>query len=393
MSRDVARERSQASAEDESVTASELSSRFRPIKRLLRPEYWKQRLRPRDRAMLISDTDVLAEIYQALLGRDPDDVGLRDYLRRFRSKELSLTEIVHFIATSEEATKRLGAERAPQWLFRSSAFQTILEQAWQTKVDRRRPLFFLHIMKTGGTSLRDALQQFVEPERCLTDLFLDQFVALPEYVLSAMTLVAGHLPYEAVELLPPGFAVCTVIRDPVDRTISHYWHLRSNRAALGRDLSIEEFVTSPRWRAASANYQARQLVHRIGISRAWVDYSPRGRLGRSESTDPSLPVQSLFDTAPLSISDDALEREALERLNHIELVGVTEHLDRLIAEVSAMWDVEHSSALVPARVGAGRPSISDVPQDLIEMIREQNAVDRALYELARERALGAVRTK
>jgi hypothetical protein len=246
----------------------------------------------------------------------------------------------------------------------------------------------LHIMKTGGTSLVDGLRSLVSPRPCLTEILLDDLVSVPDYVLEHVPLVAGHFGYEGRKVLPSRFATCVVLRDPVERTLSHYAHLRRDPEVMAHypDLSLEEFLRSPRWRTLFNNYQARQLVHEVRLDRAWVDFSPEDefrRLGPPFPPEHHLPLQSLFDCAPLRHEPEELLARALERLDTIEFVGVTEHLDGLFASVARSWGIDDPPPLPTLQVGHGRPAAGDVPRRLIEIIREDTAVDSAVYDRAR----------
>jgi len=142
------------------------------------------------------------------------------------------------------------------------------------------PLYFLHIMKTGGTALTTALAQINNSHASVsvTDLFLDQFVTRDAEQWRAVGFVTGHLPWEARELLPADTRTLTVLRDPVDRTLSHYWQLSVNPDVLAESpgFSLEEFVDSPRWNTLCRDYQARQLAHRVDLANAGKTYAPAG---------------------------------------------------------------------------------------------------------------------
>jgi hypothetical protein len=254
-----------------------------------------------------------------------------------------------------------------------------------------RPVSVLHIMKTGGTSLVAGLRALAEPRPCVTEIFLDEFVSLPRERLERAALVSGHLPYEAQQLLPPGFAVCVVLRDPVDRTLSHFAEVRRNPEVVAEspDFSLEEFLESPRWRTLYENYQARQLAHEVQLDRAGVDYVPAerfARLGPPFPREHPLPLQSYFDCSPLASNPDELLRRGRERLDELEFVGVTEKLENVFTAVARSWGVLDPSPLPRLQVSGDRPRANDLPDSILERIRDATAVDRALYERARELA-------
>lgn len=256
------------------------------------------------------------------------------------------------------------------------------------------PLYFVHIMKTGGTALTAALARLNDEAGrgpSVTELFLDQFVARDAKEWEHTGFVTGHLPWEARERLPARTRTLTVLRDPVDRTLSHYWQLSINPdvTAESPGFSLEEFVDSPRWNTLCRDYQARQLAHRVDLANADTGWSPAERfasLGPPFPLEHQYPLQSLFDCAPLLLTGAALQEAALAALADIEFVGVTEHLDSLYGEVArAVFGVADPQPLGRENRSEDRPRRLDLAPALLERIEAMTAVDRVLYEAARAR--------
>jgi hypothetical protein len=177
------------------------------------------------------------------------------------------------------------------------------------------------------------------------------------------------------------------LRDPVERTLSHYAHLRRNPAVLAEapDFSLDDFLESPRWNTLARDYQARQLVHEVELAGAGTEFSPAERfrgLGPPFPPEHELPLQSFFDCSPLSVAPDELPESALERLESIEFVGVTERLDGLFARVARAWGFDDPGSLPRLQVSPDRLSRAELPPRLVERIEEATAIDRELYRLA-----------
>jgi hypothetical protein len=263
---------------------------------------------------------------------------------------------------------------------------------------RREPralLYFMHIMKTGGTALTTTLARLCEVAQArasVTELFLDQFVLRDPRQWAEVGFVTGHLPWEVRELLPSGTRAVTVLRDPVERSLSHYWQLSVNPdvQAESPGFSLEEFVESPRWNTLCRDYQARQLAHRIDLAQAGKSYAPAERFARLGPPFPpghQYPLQSLFDCSPLTMTGQYLERAALQSLSEIEFVGVTEHLDALYREVTErVWSLTDVPDLGRENAAPDRLRRATASADLVRRIEEMTAVDHALYEEARRRA-------
>ncbi len=329
-----------------------------------------------------SDEEFVAAAFGAALKRPADAEALRVHvglLRSGRSREEVLTGIVD----STEAARHLVY---------SPGVRSLAQEFWERRRHAGpdvRPIYFLHIMKTGGTSVAQALAGIASAWPRLGDLLLDHLVCLPRPLVNQALLVSGHLPYEAVELLPPGGALCTIVRDPVDRTLSHHAHLNADLAAAGRPgVTIDEFLADGRWGPLWRDYQVRQLAGRLGAADAWTGFSPVERAAPRDlsPSDRAYPLQSLFDSAPI---DDAaaLAATALARLDTFELVGVTDDLDALVGRAAAFWRQPAPAPIGRLRASDGRLRREDVPAATVAAIRAGTPGDAALYERARELAL------
>lgn len=319
-------------------------------------------------------------LYRAVLGRPVDPSGLAWQLDRLAAGSTPDAILDELLASTEAADRRRAVTR--------DAARALLSARWHDAAAPTPPLVFLHVMKTAGTSLKTALKSWWQPDRCLIDLFLDDLVLLPDRLLRAAPLITGHLPFEALRVLPGPVRSVAVLRDPVERTLSHYIHLRDTPAVRREqeELSLDEFLAAPRWSTLATNYQARHLGHEIGLSEAWVTYSPPQRfaaLGPPFPPDHELPLQSLFDCTPLP-GDDCLFRAASAHLDAIDHVGTTERLSSLVEEVAAALG-RRPPGLDRLNVSTGRLTAADLPHELRRRIQAQNAVDQELYDRARTR--------
>jgi hypothetical protein len=125
-------------------------------------------------------------------------------------------------------------------------------------------------MKCGGTSVRAGLSALADGEGGTAGIFeLDGEAAkraaggknpdnwrfrdalLPYVVTTARpAVVLGHFRYrDRYERLLDGATLVTVLRDPVERLVSLYKYRRFKEGVdVPVDLSLEEFLQTPRWR-------------------------------------------------------------------------------------------------------------------------------------------------
>lgn len=277
-----------------------------------------------------------------------------------------------------------------------------LEPARVATVERRAPLIhLLHIMKTGGTSLTNALFDAAEQAEMglpRSGVFLDELIRLDPAGWPSIALVAGHLPYEARELLPSDTVSVTVLRDPIERTLSHFAEVSRNPAVRMEhpDLTVEQFVELPRWRTLVEDYQVRQLAHRIGLAGAGTEWDPAERyeeLGPPFPPEHELPLQCYFDCSPLPDDRSRLLDDALTNLASVEVVGTVEELDVVHRQVVRYWPGANRWTVGRDQVSDNRLGRHDLPIRLLRRIDAATQADRELYDEARRRSTVARRTE
>src|SRR5262245_34850495 len=123
-----------------------------------------------------------------------------------------------------------------------------------------RAVIFLHLPKTGGTTLSAILERQYRPDQVLPirgdvrsnrgDMVFDVLRSVPQERIASLRLVSGHIPYGMHELLPAPSLYITLLRDPVQRALSQYRHVLRDRTHYLHDLvvrnkmAVEDFVSS-----------------------------------------------------------------------------------------------------------------------------------------------------
>ena len=158
--------------------------------------------------------------------------------------------IKHRTTTSKDLPARGIAQH---WRRASAAFgkarlsiSAPVGSAPREQFDPSRPLVFLHIPKTAGTSLVAALIDTLHPRTVIGGfdrvLFgdYDDFTSFDEALrrevhlspdtLAAADLISGHIAYSSLRQRFPGAQFVTVLREPISRLLSHwlYWRGQSD---------------------------------------------------------------------------------------------------------------------------------------------------------------------
>ena len=113
--------------------------------------------------------------------------------------------------------------------------------------DNKGLVAFVHIPKTAGTTLNSILAHEYSPEETYEIMMRGMSLRrakptiIPRPVVSfskirrlksalkhghVIRLIRGHIDFSISKVLPPDTRYFTLLRDPVERAISHYYHYR-----------------------------------------------------------------------------------------------------------------------------------------------------------------------
>jgi hypothetical protein len=154
-----------------------------------------------------------------------------------------------------------------------------------------KTLVFIHMQKTGGTSLRTLLERHYAKDKVCPLRF--NLYALSVSELAHFDFLSGHFDFSTLQYLPrKGALTITVFREPRNRLISMYrFHkahpprdeFSNNRfVRLANDLSAEEFFEHPEIRQSPEVFNNYLLT--FGRSYSWF-VANRNSLSDAELTD------------------------------------------------------------------------------------------------------------
>lgn len=222
--------------------------------------------------------------------------------------------------------------------------------------------FFVHLQKTGGTALFQRLRDCFGPAavypspdddsgvRSVTDVeyLSERYLAQRDVI----RVVTGHFPLCATEALDGPFRTFTLLRDPVERTLS-VLRRRSIAEARFAGRSLEEIYEDPAVFNIVQNHMTKMLS-----------------LARHEMTKSPLIAAVNVDGARLDVAKQNLE-------HRVDEFGVQERFEEFCGNLEARfgWD------LGPPRFANRTPSMP-VPASLRERIAYDNRFDAELYVFA-----------
>ena len=236
--------------------------------------------------------------------------------------------------------------------------------------DRVPRLVFLHVPKTGGTTMMRVLEA-AYPGRThyiQNGAWTEQrerLAALGVRLHRALVFM-GHTPYGIHEVIPYPCRSIVVLRHPGDRIVSLYHHIlrepkhHLHERVAGRGMSLEDFGTSA-ITAAVDNYQTRMLAG--------------GEPG--------------FSHPPGRCPEALLEIATANLCRPENLVGTQDRLAKFIRALRRELGWSSAPRYESLRVTPDRSPFKKLDPGVRAALEQANALDMRLYEKARSVALGA----
>jgi hypothetical protein len=244
---------------------------------------------------------------------------------------------------------------------------------------KRRTIVFIHLQKTGGTSLRVMLEkQFPADRRC--PVLEDKLHLLSAAELGQYDFFAGHFDRTSLRLIPrDNIKTVALFREPRARLISFYRFLRSHPVGdefadnylirLASNSTAEEFFENPELRRFSV-VNNHYLVA-LGSSFSWFDQN-RTSLSRGKLSQ--------------------LMLDAKQQINSLTAIGITEQFERSIAMICKSLDLTPVPSIEAVHVTDQFPEIDSrfrrvdtvtMTPRLAGAIEDLIAYDDELYRFAK----------
>ncbi len=203
----------------------------------------------------------------------------------------------------------------------------------------RRPLAFMHMPRTGGTSISAAIDQRYGDKAFRVKSTSGDLAEIAAMVPRGVEVIHGHMNYGLHRHLPVRYA--TLLRDPVDRCVSHYQlYCKQRRNRREEPVPFNQFLDSK----FARNLQCRFLA---GVMSTYV------------------PAPELFARAKYNLARFEIVGFFDDLEGFAQRLGIEEPLPRLNGELANFEPTDEER----------------------DFARERNATGYELYDWAREHFL------
>jgi hypothetical protein len=237
-------------------------------------------------------------------------------------------------------------------------------------------LCFVHIPKTAGTAMTDLLHRnYSESLRTFTvagrkgldglaktvhspDEDIQSAVAEVQHAGESIRAVAGHIPYGLHAVLGRSVRYFAIVRDPLRRSLSQYFHIMDDR----RNTPLRRLMMS-------YDFDFRRAIE-DGAAIPLMNDQTRMLIGSSK----------------LMLDENDLERAKEIVREHYLLVGTQDRMSECIGIVAEQLGWQERDVPV---LNARREDIEAPPAELDSLFRDSNRIDQALYDWIAGEYLGS----
>jgi hypothetical protein len=229
-------------------------------------------------------------------------------------------------------------------------------------INKHEALIFLHIPKTAGTTLMSILDRQYKPGAIFSTYgnaqeAVDKFKTFSESQRMNIRVLKGHIPFGVHTFLPQPSHYFTILRDPIDRIISHYYFVLETTSHYLHD------------RVTSQNMTLK-------------DYVSNGIATRLDNGQTRI-ISGVGDTVGFGQCSPEMLETAKKHLRGMPVVGLSERFDEtvILLKRNLGWKLPF---YMKANVTKNRPGREDISKDTIAVIERYNELDFELYKYAQE---------
>lgn len=233
------------------------------------------------------------------------------------------------------------------------------------RVDAPHRILFNHVPKCAGTTVTQYLK-FHFPRRLVFQMngrrafeSVERFRALPQRSRFRFRLIVGHSAHSLLDLVHPDTITVTLLRDPIDRIISHYFFVKHDKAhylherVVRSGITLEDYATS----RLSDELENFYTTHFTGWTTAQVRKNP----------------------------NEALAMAAETILGRYKIVGFQEDLAATAQRLRIAGNLRRPFTNFARKKSNDRAAPRDIPEVARKAIAETNSVDIQLFSLLRSR--------
>ncbi|MEM9254973.1 MAG: sulfotransferase family 2 domain-containing protein [Pseudomonadota bacterium] len=237
----------------------------------------------------------------------------------------------------------------------------------------RPPIFFVHIMKTGGTTVQKMIRyrlpemrvfpnNIEDPNRLVAHVNIPYLRGIPAERVQRTRVFAGHFPYIATKMLGCEVQTMTLLRDPVERVISHLKHHHRQEGGFTHWSRELREISNP----------TLQQLYNDQLLKPMFFLNHQMRIFSINEQDE---CGSFLQKTPV---DESRLEAACRNIEQVDCVGLLDDLEDFRLEINQHFQL-HTR---PVKRSNEATNKVEVPQSLRDQIAEDNRLDIEFYKFA-----------
>lgn len=237
------------------------------------------------------------------------------------------------------------------------------ERRYYFSARQPRRILFDHLPKCGGSTLNTYLGKHYPQRRIFSIIGSNPWASVGEFKGGSehkrykYDLIQGHHAKQLIDFVHPDCLKVTVLREPIDRIISHYSYARTRpkhylyQKIHQSNMSLDNYVTS----GISPELRNFYTTHFSGLT---ID---------DAESNPEKAINSALEMV----------------LNTYDIVGSLDNFPAFTERLRDQAGLRYKYQNTRENVTKGRVSIDDVPMSTISTIEQVNHLDMILYKKIR----------
>lgn len=254
------------------------------------------------------------------------------------------------------------------------------------------PIYFMHIPKTGGSSLRNLLVA-AYPQQAVGRIYTQALHNVTPAALAKLRCISSHFGLGLLPWLPqPGLACITMLRDPVEQFVSHLYYRQF-------ELNQQPQRFQPAYFEQMRPLLQADLRTLIETPLPLIPDNPQMRcLGAVQDLRPYFQDREQGATTPvlsglpfafsMDMDRGQLAASAQQQLETMALVGITEEFAESARLLCNLLGIPLPTHLPRRNLGVQKHTVAvhsyrqQLTPDLVEQVKAKTQADQALYTQA-----------
>lgn len=246
----------------------------------------------------------------------------------------------------------------------------------------KAPLFFFHIPKTAGSTMQSILSRHYDTSQIAEAFTWTTLLNVERAELANKKLFQGHFYGPLEDIAGVRCNTFTVLRDPIERALSHYGHVRRDKSHYLHDRAeglgtLEAYLADPVTRSTVSNFQSRMLALEFDVEAHFF------RLSDQEKSQWLL--ERHIETTDFGLTEEQVFSAAQQRLDRFFFTGITERFSETLTLLCDAMRWKYPKDQAQQNTNPERPRRNALPPDTLKELERLNEVDLTLYSAAQAR--------